>query len=120
MGANGAFKPGVFDPSLLWIGVTFFLGFLAALVGGYTCLAIAKTKRAAQVLAGLVLLLGILVAIPALTANDRRPNMRVGDVSNMDAMRKARTPGWVALMNPVIGAVGVMVGAGLRQATRVE
>jgi hypothetical protein len=40
----------------------------------------------------------------------------MGAVANMEAMQKARTPGWVALMNPLIGAVGVMVGAGLRQA----
>jgi len=116
MGANTAFKPGAFDPSLVWIVVSFFLAFVAALVGGYTCAAIARTKRAAQVLAGIVVVLGVLVAIPALTANDTRPNVRIGDVSNMEAMQKARTPGWVALMNPLIGAVGVIVGSGLRRA----
>ena len=116
MGASGAFKPGTFDPSLLWIVVSFFLSFIAALVGGYTCAVIAKTKRAAQVLAGIVVVLGVLVAIPALRATDTRPNTRTGDVPNMEAMQNARTPGWVALMNPLIGAVGVMVGAGLKQA----
>jgi peptidoglycan/LPS O-acetylase OafA/YrhL len=115
MGANHAFKPGVFDPSLRWIVISFFLAFIAALVGGYVCAAIAKTKRAAQVLAGIIVVLGILIAIPALRSNDTRPNVRMGDVPNMEAMQKARTPGWVALMNPLIGAVGVMVGAGLRQ-----
>jgi amino acid transporter len=116
MGASGAFKPGTFDPSLLWIVISFFLSFLAALVGGYTCAVIAKTNRAAQVLAGIVVVLGILVAIPALRSTDTRPNTRTGDVPNIEAMQKARTPGWVALMNPLIGAVGVMVGAGLKQA----
>lgn len=116
MGANRAFNPGSFDPTLFWIVISFFLGFVAALVGGYTCATIAKSKRAAQVLAGLVFVLGIIVAIPVLTSADTRPNVRMGDVPNMEAMQKARTPGWVALMNPLIGAVGVMVGAGLRQA----
>ena len=116
MGANRAFNPGSFDPTLFWIVISFFLGFVAALVGGYTCATIAKSKRAAQVLAGLVFVLGIIVAIPVLTSGDTRPNIRMGDVANMEAMQKARTPGWVALMNPLIGAVGVMVGAGLRQA----
>ena len=116
MGANRAFNPGSFDPTLFWIVISFFLSFVAALVGGYTCAAIARSKRAAQVLAGLVLVLGIIVAIPALTSGDTRPNNRTGDVPNIEAMQKARTPGWVALMNPLIGAVGVMVGAGLRQA----
>lgn len=116
MGTNRAFNPGSFDPSLFWIVISFFLGFVGALVGGYTCATIAKSKRAAQVLAGLVFVIGIIVAIPVLTSGDPRINVRTGDVSNMEAMTKARTPGWVALMNPLIGAVGVMVGAGLRQA----
>ncbi|HEY5885263.1 MAG TPA: hypothetical protein VIT88_11285 [Pyrinomonadaceae bacterium] len=116
MGANRAFHPGSFNPSLFWIVISFFLGFVAALVGGYTCATIAKSKRAAQVLAALVFVIGIIVAIPVLTAGDTRVNVRVGYVPNMEAMQKARTPGWVALMNPLIGAVGVMVGAGLRQA----
>ena len=116
MGAANAFQPGRFDPSLRWVVVSFFLSFVAALVGGYTCATIAKSKSAALVLAGIVVVLGILVAIPALTANDTRPNFRTGNVSNMEAMQKARTPGWVALMNPLIGAVGVMVGAGIREA----
>lgn len=116
MGANSAFKPGSFDPSLRWVVISFFLAFIAALVGGYTCAMIAKTKRAAQVLAGIVVVLGVLVAIPALTSTDTRPNVRMGDVPNMEAMQKARTPGWVVLMNPLIGAVGVIVGAGLQRA----
>ena len=116
MGTNRAFNPGTFNPSLFWIVISFFLGFVAALVGGYTCATIAKSKRAAQVLAAVVFVIGILVAIPVLTSVDNRPNVRVGSVPNMEAMQKARTPGWVALMNPLIGAVGVMVGAGIRQA----
>ena len=116
MGANRAFNPGSFEPSLFWIVISFFLSFVAALLGGYTCATIAKSKRAAQVLAGLVFVIGIIVAIPVLTSHDTRPNVRTGDVPNIEAMTKARTPGWVALMNPLIGAVGVIVGAGLRQA----
>ena len=116
MGASHAFKPGRYDPSLRWVVISFFLGFVAALAGGYTCATIAKSKRAAQVLAGLVFFIGIIVAIPVLTSGDARLNVRTGHVSNMEAMTKARTPGWVALMNPLIGAVGVMVGAGLKEA----
>lgn len=115
MGADAAFKPASYEASLFWIIVSFVLGLVAALVGGYTCAVIARGRRAPQVLAGLVLVLGILVAIPALRANDTRSVARSGNVSNMEAMQKARTPGWVALINPLIGAVGVLVGAGLKQ-----
>lgn len=115
MGSTGAFRPNTFDPSMLWIVVSFFLAFVAALIGGYVCALIARTKRAPQILAGIVIVLGILVAVSALRTTDTRPNVRTGDVPNMEAMQKARTPTWVALLNPVIGAVGVMVGAGFRQ-----
>jgi hypothetical protein len=116
MGSNRAFNPGSFDPSLFWIVISFFLSFVAALIGGYTCATIAKSRRAVHVLAGLVFVIGIIVAIPVLTSGDPRRNVRTGDVPNLEAMTKARTPGWVALMNPLIGAVGVIVGAGLKQA----
>jgi len=32
---------------------------------------------------------------------------------------RARTPGWVALLNPVIGAAGVLLGARLRRSQLV-
>lgn len=113
MGADAAFKPASYEASLFWIIVSFVLGLLAAMVGGYTCAVIAKGRRAPQVLAGVVLVLGILVAIPALRASDNRSTVRSGNVSNMEAMQKARTPGWVALINPFIGVVGVLIGASL-------
>jgi hypothetical protein len=113
IGADVAFKSGSFEPSLFWIVTSFVLGLIAAVVGGYTCAVIAKGRRAPQILAGIVLLLGILVAIPALRADDTRATTRSGNVSNMEAMQKARTPGWVALINPFIGAVGVLIGARL-------
>src|SRR5687767_12248712 len=74
LGAGQAFKPGTYNVSLRWTAISFVLSLIAAIVGGYTCALIAKSTRAAQVLAGIVLVLGIIVAIPALTSNDTRPN----------------------------------------------
>ena len=65
-----------------------------------------------MVLAIIVLVLGLAMAVPVFTAED--PGPRSGDLSNLEAMSKAMTPVWFALVNPVIGAVGVMVGASLR------
>ncbi|MEK6281794.1 MAG: hypothetical protein AABN95_15680 [Acidobacteriota bacterium] len=117
LGANQAFKPGSYNTSLRWIALSLVLGLIAAVVGGYTCALIARSTRAAQVLAGIVIVLGLLVAIPALTGNDPRPNTRPRDVPNIQAMQNARTPTWFALLNPMVGAVGVLVGAALRQRT---
>jgi amino acid transporter len=117
LGTDQAFKPGSYNISLRWIAVSLVLGVIAAIVGGYTCALIARSTRAAQVLAGIVVLLGLLIAIPALTGNDPRPSTRPRDVPNIQAMQNARTPKWFALLNPIVGAVGVLIGAGLRQRT---
>lgn len=115
IGANMAFKPGTYDLSLIWIIISFIVNAIAAVIGGFVCAAISKSTRAAQVFAGIVLVLGILLAIPILRGTDRRVNIRRDAVSNIQAMRNARTPGWVALLNPVVGAVGILIGAGMKR-----
>jgi hypothetical protein len=44
-------------------------------------------------------------------ANDTRQNVRDVSVGNMEAMMNARQPAWIALLNHLIGAVGVMLGS---------
>ena len=55
-----------------------------------------------KVLAGVVLVIGLLSAIPVLKAADTPAEMRTGEVGNLDAMMKARQPAWVALANPFL------------------
>ncbi len=112
MGADAAFRPMTYEPSSLWIVVSFILGLAAAVGGGWVCAAVARDGRAPWLLAFLVLVLGLLLALPGL----RRPpttEPRLGNVSNMEAMSKAYTPAWIALLNPVIGAAGALVGGRL-------
>ena len=111
MGADGAFKPGSYEPSGLWLTVMLVFGLVAALVGGLVCGNLARSATPSLVLAGLVLVLGLLMAIPVITAKDDGPAVRVGDVANFEAMQNARQPGWVALVNPFLGALGVFVGS---------
>lgn len=115
MGADTAFRPGTYNVSMLWVVVSCVLGLIAAIVGGLVCALISRSKRAVQVLAGIVFVLGILIAIPALTTVDVRPNNRAGNVPNLQAMQLARTPGWVALINPFLGAAGVLIGSRLKK-----
>jgi ABC-type Na+ efflux pump permease subunit len=118
LGADGSFTPGTYDSSIVWIFMSFVVGFGAAVAGGCTCAAIARSKRAAQVLAGIVLVLGIGLAIPVILGSQPDPGPRTGEVTMADAMTKARQPAWVALANPILGAIGVVVGAGLRREVR--
>lgn len=114
IGPDGAFVPGTYDVSALWLVCSTVLNIVAALAGGLVCALVARGGKAAGALAALVLLLGLLMAIPVLKA-PQVSEPRSAAVPNMEAMMKARTPVWVALLNPVIGAVGALAGAALRR-----
>ena len=113
MGADGAFHPGSYEVSTPWLAISIALGAVAALLGGLVCVRVGRGMRAPQVLAGLVLVLGMLLALLALRASPAA-GPRAGAVSNMEAMQKAKQPTWISLLNPLIGAAGVMAGASLR------
>jgi hypothetical protein len=114
LGSEAAFRPGSYEVSGLWLVTSFVLGLLAAVAGGYVCAAVSRRDLAPVVLAGFVLIFGMIAALPALTASGEGP-VRTGDVPNLAAAQQARTPGWVALLNPLVGAAGVLGGARLRR-----
>jgi len=59
---------------------------------------------------------GILMAIPALMGPpSSETEIRTAQVGNLEAMSKAKPPTWVNFMNPLIGAVGVLVGGRRRE-----
>jgi len=114
MGADRAFKPGLYEVTTLWLAVMFIVSIVAALVGGKVCALIGKSQKAVFGLAGLVLVLGLLSAIPALTSPAADPKLRTGGVPNMEAMMNAKQPVWVALLMPVIGVVGTLAGGRIK------
>lgn len=112
MGTSGAFEEGSYDVTLLWLIVSFVLGLTAAVTGGFVCAAVARGPKTPLALAGLVLVLGLVMAVPVLTASDDgQPKTREADVSTFDAMQQAKQPVWVALANPFVGFIGVVIGA---------
>lgn len=117
MGADGAFNPGNYEPSVLWIAVSLPLSVVAAVLGGWACARIGRHPRAVPALAALVFAVGILSAIPAfMNRPDPRPTVRDGSVGNMEAMMNARQPAWISLLMPVIGAGGALAGGRMRKA----
>ena len=111
IGADLAFQAGNYSPSVLWLVLSVVLGFFAAWVGGVVCARIGGNGRAPKALAGVVVVLGILMALPALTrTNDPRPTVRTGSVPNMEAMTNARQPVWMSMALPFLGAAGVLMG----------
>ena len=112
MGADRAFEPGTYEVSALWLALSLTLSLVAAILGGFVCARIGQSSGAVRSLAIIVVILGVIGAWPALDpAKDPRPSVRTGDVPNMEAMMNARQPPWVALSLPIIGAVGILIGA---------
>lgn len=113
LGQDLSFRPGGYEPSVLWTVVSFALGIGAAVLGGLVCARIARTATPPKVLAGVVLVIGLLSAVPVVTAAETPAEVRTGEVGNLDAMMKAKQPAWVAVANPFVGLAGVLLGARL-------
>lgn len=113
IGTGGAFKEYSYDVSTLWAVVSILLSLAAAIAGGLVCASVARSATPPKVLAGLVVVLGLVMAVPALQQAGPVEDPRPDSVGNMEAMMNARQPAWIALLNPIIGAVGVLAGAAL-------
>jgi len=119
MGADGAFKPGTYEVTPLWLVVSFVFSFIAAVVGGWVCATIAGRATAPKGFAAVVFILGLIVALSVIMSSDTRSQIREGNVGNMAAMQNAKQPGWVALMNPLIAPAGILMGARLKKEPRI-
>ena len=109
MGAERVFKPGSWEPSIVWVLTMFISGFVAAMIGGWVALKIADSAQGSKWLAVLILVLGIVSSLFSRTTSPSKESRPAG-ISMMDARKNAYTPAWVALALPVIGVAGVLAG----------
>lgn len=108
-GTERAFEPGSYKTSLAWCLTSLVLGIPAALLGGWVCARVARSPKAVTALVVLVAILGLLSVIPTLSPPPVGET-RAANVPNLEAMTKARTPPWVAMLNIVVGVGGVLIG----------
>ena len=116
LGVERAFEPDSYEISTLWIAISMAISFGSAVVGGCVCAAISKSLRACQALAAIVVILGFLLCLPAIQRGEGGPNVRAGEITILEAMRLEVAPIWMHLLNPVLGAVGVLLGARMKKA----
>jgi peptidoglycan/LPS O-acetylase OafA/YrhL len=108
-GTERAFEPGSYKTSLAWCLTSLLLGIPAALLRGWVCARIAVSPKAVASLVVVVAILGLLVAVPTFSSPPV-VEARGANVPNLEAMTKAKTPPWVALLNVVVGVGGVLIG----------
>ena len=117
LGADGSFEPGGWEVSGAWIGSNIVLGTIVSVAGGFTCSKLAANRQGVAILIGLVIVVGILSAMPdAEAAGAVRPE----GVSMFDAMTSVRLPVWIQWLNPVIGVIAVVLGAKLEAKTSAQ
>ena len=110
LGADGAFRPGSWEVSGMWLAGSIVVGLLAAVIGGLVCTWVAADDRGLLMLMALVLVLGVAVALfDAPAAGGIRPP----EVGMPEAMSSAQQPKWLAWLNPVLGVVGAFAGSRL-------
>ncbi len=116
LGADGAFKPGSYDASNLWMALSIAIDLVIAILAGLICAAIAKGGRAHVALAVVVVVIGLLLVIPTIMVHNAKPTLaHTGNVSNMEAMQRARQPIWAPFLFPFVGAAGVLIGGRLKR-----
>jgi len=114
LGMDRLFAPGTYDASAVWIALSFVLGLAGAFLGGWVASSVGGKSYAVHVLAGMVLLFGILSALAAPNQDEPRGGARGADATMTDAMNYARQPLWITLVNPLLGVAGVLI-AGRRR-----
>jgi hypothetical protein len=116
LGSEGAFQPGSYKVTITWLILSFALSFTAAILGGYICTLIAKNIKAALWLAGIVIIIGAISAVPHLNVSEEEMNkLREGEVSNFEAMQNAKQPPLAFILTPLVGAFGVSLGSRMKK-----
>ena len=116
MGPDQAFEPGLYLASTKWIAVSFVVLFITAAIAGLVCAVIARGGRAPLALAIVVVVLGLLLAIPGMMKSQINSKLvRTGDVPSMQAAQLAYWPVWCPFTFPFISAIGVFVGGKLKR-----
>lgn len=116
LGAEGSYRGQTWDVSPTWIVMAIVVALIAAMAGGLVCRMIARNTIAVMVLALLVLVLGAAQSAAAFVKadDDESIDERPANVDMIEAMNNAEQPGFMLMLNPIIGVAGVLIGGMMR------
>ena len=115
--ADGAFlEAPSWEPSTTWTVASLVLGLVVAIIGGFVCVLIAgKGSKAPIALAILIVVMGAISAAMQLAKqNGEEPPPRTAEITMFEAMQYTEAPMLSLIGNPIVGAVGALIGARLR------
>lgn len=116
VGPSQAFKPRSYLASNRWILITFVILIIGGVVAGLICAVIARGGRAPAALALVVVVIGLLLAIPSVMKARKNAGMaRPVEVSQMEALNYAYWPIWAPFVFPFVSAVGTVIGGKLKK-----
>jgi hypothetical protein len=116
IGPTGAFEPGLYLASTKWIAFSAVILLITGIIAGLVAALIARGGRAPLALAIVVVVLGIVLAVPAMMkAQVNSKLVRSGDVPSMQAAQLAYWPVWCPFVFPFISAAGVLIGGKLKR-----
>lgn len=109
LGPDGLLQPGSYKGNMVITILAPSITLICGVFGGWMCARIARGTKPVIVLAGIVLVLGLIMAFFTLKkpypADPRPPGMTVQEI-----MEVGREPDWFAIANPIIGAAAVLIG----------
>ncbi len=116
LGASFAFEEGTTRTSAGWCILALVLGFPGAMLGGWVAAIIARspTNRPVKILAGLMLVLGLMEGVVAFQkARTTEPAAQsAAEMSFMEAATAAVQPAWYSFSMPFVATAGVLFGGG--------
>jgi hypothetical protein len=108
LGPDQIFEPGTFHPNIILnIGAP-AISVLGALLGGWVCAKVSRSRKAVIALASIVLIVGLVAAY--FTLQKPEPGARDPKWTAKETMDHGREPNWYALANPFIGCFGILLG----------
>ncbi len=109
MGPDTLLQPASFRFSMLLAVAIAAITVIRGLIGGWMCAKIGRGTKPVMVLAGLVLMIGMIVCYSTLKAPELT-DVRGPGMTTDQFFDKAREPLWLVIFNPIAGAAMVLIG----------
>jgi hypothetical protein len=124
LGSSFAYEEGTLETTVGWCLVMMATGVVGATLGGLVTALVAPspTRAPVKVLAGFVLVLGIVGAVWHLIVDEpaAEPSKAVAEMTMYEAASESVAPTWYNFGIPVVGAAGVLIGGSLRRRPAVS